>query len=331
MGLINHYYYFRIRQEMGAANFHAKLAWLAPRDPGFVEDISGAAILKSSSHQAEAQKFLAFLDSPAGQRVIAHSASFEYPLAPGVAPNPQLPPVSSLHPNPITPAQIGTADRRPRACSSRPGCCEPRRSTGRRGAARHASRRSGSGTRRRAAVTDRPLLVLATLVALAVLSPLLLVALQAQHAGWHELTTVLWRARSAMLLKNTVVLAAIVAVLAAALGTGAAWLTERGAVPGRRLWAVLLVMPVAIPDFVVGYAWHSIAPEPGAAARRHAGDDARYLSARLPPGRGRAAPARPSARGDRTDARHVAPGARSRGSCCRCCGSRSSAARCSSC
>jgi iron(III) transport system substrate-binding protein len=110
MGLINHYYYYRIRQEMGAANFHAKLAWFAPRDPGYVEDISGAAILKSSSHQAEAQKFLAFLDSPAGQQVIAHSASFEYPLAPGVAANPQLPPVSSLHPNPITPAQIGTAD-----------------------------------------------------------------------------------------------------------------------------------------------------------------------------------------------------------------------------
>ena len=109
MGLINHYYFFRIRQEMGAANFHAKLAWFAPRDPGFVEDISAAGILKSSSHKAEAQRFLAFLDSPAGQRVIAHSASFEYPLAPGVAPNPQLPPVSSLHPNPITPAQVGTA------------------------------------------------------------------------------------------------------------------------------------------------------------------------------------------------------------------------------
>ena len=117
------------------------------------------------------------------------------------------------------------------------------------------------GTRRRAAVNDRPLLALALLVALVVLSPLSLIALQAQHAGWHELTTILWRARSAMLLANTVLLAAIVAVLAAALGIAAAWLTERGAVPGRRLWAVLLVMPVAIPDFVVGYAWHSIAPD----------------------------------------------------------------------
>jgi iron(III) transport system substrate-binding protein len=109
MGLINHYYFFRIREEMGAAHFHAKLAWFAPRTPGFVEDISAVGILKSSTHKALAQRFLAFLDSRAGQRVIAHSASFEYPLARGVAPNPQLPPVSSLHPNPITPAQIGTA------------------------------------------------------------------------------------------------------------------------------------------------------------------------------------------------------------------------------
>jgi iron(III) transport system substrate-binding protein len=108
MGLINHYYYFRIRSEMGAANFHAKLAWFAPRDPGFVEDISAAGELKSAPHPAAAQKFLAFLVSNAGQNVIAHSKSFEYPLASGVAPNPQLPAVSTLKPNSITPAQIGT-------------------------------------------------------------------------------------------------------------------------------------------------------------------------------------------------------------------------------
>ncbi|HTU97133.1 MAG TPA: extracellular solute-binding protein [Solirubrobacteraceae bacterium] len=108
MGLINHYYYYRIRAEMGAANFHAKLAWLAPRDPGFVEDISGAAELKSAPHPAAAQKFLAFLVSQAGQNVIAHSKSFEYPLVSGVAPNAELPATSTLKPNPITPAQIGT-------------------------------------------------------------------------------------------------------------------------------------------------------------------------------------------------------------------------------
>ncbi len=108
MGLINHYYFFRIRSQSSAGSFHAKLAFFAPRDPGFVEDISGAGILKSAPHPAAAQRFLAFLVSRAGQSVIAHSASYEYPLVSGVAPNPALPPVSTLKPNPITPAEIGT-------------------------------------------------------------------------------------------------------------------------------------------------------------------------------------------------------------------------------
>lgn len=108
MGLINHYYFFRIRSESDAGSFHAKLAWFAPRDPGFVEDISAAGILKSAPHPDAAQKFLAFLVGKAGQNVIAHSASFEYPLVSGVAPNPALPALSTLKPNRITPAQIGT-------------------------------------------------------------------------------------------------------------------------------------------------------------------------------------------------------------------------------
>lgn len=108
MGLINHYYFYRLRDELGAGNFHAKLALFAPRDPGYVKDISGAAILKSSTHQAAAQRFLAFLTSVAGQRVLAGSTSFEYPLAKGVTPNPALPPIGSYTPNPITPDQIGT-------------------------------------------------------------------------------------------------------------------------------------------------------------------------------------------------------------------------------
>ena len=110
MGLINHYYYFRIRSEMGKGNFHAKLAWFAPRDPGFVEDISAAGELKSAPHPDAAQKFLAFLVSNAGQNVIAHSKSFEYPLVNGVAPNPELPATRTLKPNTITPAQIGTGE-----------------------------------------------------------------------------------------------------------------------------------------------------------------------------------------------------------------------------
>ena len=64
--MINQYYWYRMRAELGAASIHSGIAYFAPRDPGYVLDVSGAAILKSSKHQAAAQKFLAFLVSQAG-------------------------------------------------------------------------------------------------------------------------------------------------------------------------------------------------------------------------------------------------------------------------
>jgi iron(III) transport system substrate-binding protein len=108
MGLINHYYFYRLRDEMGAASFHAKLALFEPGDPGYVEDISAIGIPKSSKHQAAAQRFLAFMASGAGQRELAKSKSFEYPLVKGVAPNPALPRFDRYRPNAITAAEIGT-------------------------------------------------------------------------------------------------------------------------------------------------------------------------------------------------------------------------------
>jgi iron(III) transport system permease protein len=96
-------------------------------------------------------------------------------------------------------------------------------------------------------------------IAAGLLAPLVLIALDIRTTGWSEFHRELFRARSVMLLRNTVTLSAIVTVLAATIGTGAAWLTERTTLPARRLWTVLLVLPVAIPDFVVGYAWHSFA------------------------------------------------------------------------
>jgi len=108
MALINHYYYYRLRAEVGAGSVNAKIAYFAPRDPGYVEDISGAAILKSSKHQAAAQAFLNFMTSEAGQIVLAHGESFEYPIHPGVAANPVLTPLNQLQPSSFTPAELGT-------------------------------------------------------------------------------------------------------------------------------------------------------------------------------------------------------------------------------
>jgi iron(III) transport system substrate-binding protein len=110
MGLINHYYFYRLQAEIGKPAMHAALAFFAPRDPGYVLDISGAGILKSSKHQAAAQKFVAFLTGAAGQTILAHSDSFEYPIGEHVAANAELPPFASLQPNSFSVADLGTGE-----------------------------------------------------------------------------------------------------------------------------------------------------------------------------------------------------------------------------
>jgi iron(III) transport system permease protein len=121
------------------------------------------------------------------------------------------------------------------------------------------------GGRPRAGRLRRPLgggpwLLLAVALAVVLVSPLALVGIDVADAGWGQIHSELFRSLSGMLLVHTVELTALVAVLAGTLGVGAAWATERVALPFRRVVTILLVLPVAMPDFVVGYAWHSIAP-----------------------------------------------------------------------
>ncbi len=86
IGIINEYYWYRERERRsGANNMHSAIAYLAPHDVGYVLDVSGAGILKSSKHKAAAQQFVAYLNSKAGQEIIDHSQSWEYPIAVGRA------------------------------------------------------------------------------------------------------------------------------------------------------------------------------------------------------------------------------------------------------
>lgn len=107
IGIINHYYWYRLRAEIGASQMHSAIAYFAPRDAGYVIDVSGAAVLKSSKHQQAAQRFLAYLVSRQGQEILAHSDSFEYPLGSGVTTAKGLRPFSSLQPAPLTIAELG--------------------------------------------------------------------------------------------------------------------------------------------------------------------------------------------------------------------------------
>jgi iron(III) transport system substrate-binding protein len=112
-GVVNEYYWYRMRAEIGISNMHSKITYFAAGDPGYVIDVSGAAVLKSSKHQKEAQEFLAFLVSKQGQEILAtpgngpgQSLSFEYPLAAGVTRTGETP-FSQLRPYPITVAGLG--------------------------------------------------------------------------------------------------------------------------------------------------------------------------------------------------------------------------------
>ncbi len=93
-----------------------------------------------------------------------------------------------------------------------------------------------------------------------VLLPLVFLVLQAQRSGWNQIEELLFRHTVAVLLWNTLRLAVLCTALCAVIGVGAAWCVQRTALPARRLWSVLLVLPLGIPDFVVSFGWVSLEP-----------------------------------------------------------------------
>jgi iron(III) transport system permease protein len=102
------------------------------------------------------------------------------------------------------------------------------------------------------------LLLAGILVALVLISPLVFMLIEAAGAGPGNVLALIFRPLTAELFWNTIRLTVVVTLLCAILGTGAAWLVERTDLPFRRVWAVLLVVPLAIPDFVVSFGWASL-------------------------------------------------------------------------
>lgn len=102
--------------------------------------------------------------------------------------------------------------------------------------------------------------VLATIVSLALILPLVFLILEAVQDGWGTLHPLLFRQLTLQLIWNSVSLTVVVTALSAVIGTLAAWFVERTDLPGRRIWAVLVVVPLGIPDFVVSFGWRAIFP-----------------------------------------------------------------------
>ena len=114
-----------------------------------------------------------------------------------------------------------------------------------------------SGRSRRA---SRPtaLIVASCLVAALLALPLVFLLLEAAGSGAGSVAHLIFRRLTLDLLWNTVKLTVVVTLLCAIIGTGAAWCIERTNLPGKRVWEILVVVPLAIPDFVVSFGWASL-------------------------------------------------------------------------
>jgi iron(III) transport system substrate-binding protein len=95
VGLVNHYYLYLVKEEDPGAPVANH--FLTGADPGALVSVAGAAVLAGAGDQEEAERFVAFLLSDAGQRFYTEAAEeAEYPLVVGIAPKEGLPPIDSL-------------------------------------------------------------------------------------------------------------------------------------------------------------------------------------------------------------------------------------------
>ncbi len=107
VGIINQYYWYRLRSQLGYSRMSSGLKSFAKGNPGNVIDVSGIGMLKTCSHKKLAMEFIKFIVSRVGQNIIESSDSFEYPANTTVKSNPQLPSFGSYRPYPVSIEELG--------------------------------------------------------------------------------------------------------------------------------------------------------------------------------------------------------------------------------
>ena len=103
---MDQYYWYRYRHTGGSKD--VVMAPFAPGDVGNLVGVSPIGIARHAPHAAAARRFVDFVTSPAGQRVVASSGSYEYPARPNSPTPPGLPPISSFGVSSVSPAQLGS-------------------------------------------------------------------------------------------------------------------------------------------------------------------------------------------------------------------------------
>jgi iron(III) transport system substrate-binding protein len=105
-GIIYHYYWYKDRAESGANSKDVELHFFGKQDPGAFVSVSGAGVLQSSKHAAQAQQLVEYLTSQAGQKVLADSPAMEYTVGKDSPANAKLKPLASLQAPAVDAAQL---------------------------------------------------------------------------------------------------------------------------------------------------------------------------------------------------------------------------------
>jgi iron(III) transport system permease protein len=102
------------------------------------------------------------------------------------------------------------------------------------------------------------LLAVSALVAAAVALPVVITVVQAVDGGFTPALNAIRDSAPLTLLAHTVLITIVATPIAGVVGVAAAWFVERTRLPGRRVWAVLMVVPLTVPLFVTSYAWATL-------------------------------------------------------------------------
>lgn len=89
------------------------------------------------------------------------------------------------------------------------------------------------------------------------LIPLVYLGVRAGEAGWARISEELFTARTGDLAARSLALTGVVTAACTALGVVSAFLVTRTDLPARRLFGVLVALPLAVPSYVAAFAWVS--------------------------------------------------------------------------
>ncbi len=285
IGVGNSYYVGLMRSGTGGPD---QLKWGAAINPllptfkggGTHVNISGAAIAKHSPNKANAQKLLEYLVSNDAQALYAQ-LNYEYPVRSGAAVEPIIASFGALKPELARPRRHrqksqtgehpGRQGRLRSIAQGAPSDARARTHEPETMSVAHTSARRSDG---------RGWTLASLLVAAIVLAPIAaLFAIAAQGSGdlWpHLLAYVLPQA-----VHDTALLLLGVGVVTVVVGVGTAWLVTTCRFPGRGLFDWALLLPLAVPTYIVAFAYldilHPLGPIQTALRALLAIDDPRGL------------------------------------------------------